>query len=1111
MKKQLISLVLALLPLVASAYDVLKDGIYYNLNNSTRTAEVASASNTNVYSGELEIPESFTYGNTTYNVTSIGTNAFKECTNLTGVVIPSTVKSFGEDTFFGCTGLKYIISLIENPFEIPKYTFYYNSPSEGVKPLPCMLFVIGGSSQLYRWKRYEGWNANLYSDDSEFSDNINGVKTKFRVISVKNRTCKLYDGFGAIPTTTTGVYTIPESTCGFTMTGIGYGAFMDCSGLTGIIIPNTVTDIGIIPFMNCTGLTNITIPSSVKNIEEATFKLTNITVVKVDAANGVYDSRDNCNAIIKTSTNTLVSGCKATIIPSSVTAIGDLAFEGISIESVDIPELLTSIGSSAFRNCNKLTSITIPSGVTNIGSAAFQYCDNLSSVTMMRTQPIAIDENTFSNRANATLYVPAKSKAAYETADYWKEFKEIVEMPAIIDFADANVKALCVANWDTDSDGELSEAEAAAVTDLGRVFKGNTTITSFDELQYFTGLTNIARNEFNGCSNLTSVSIPSNVTRIGSISFAYCSSLNSITIPSNVTSILDWAFAYCTGLTSVTIPSSVATISSNIFRGCRGLTSITVESGNKVYDSRDNCNAIIQTANNKLISGCQNTIIPLSVTSIGDYAFSGCSGLTSVTIPSSVTSIGTAAFNECTSLVSVEVNNQTPVSIAENTFSNRTNATLYVPIGCKTAYEAADYWKEFKEIIEPSPIIAFADTNVKALCVANWDTDGDGELSEAEAAAVTNLRYVFKEKSNITSFNELRYFTGLTSINDRAFYNCSKLASIVIPINVTTIGENAFFDCEALTSLTIPSSVTNIGVGAFLDCGFGLNSIIVESGNTIYDSRNNCNAIIETKTNKLLWGCNNTVIPNSVKSIGNSAFSHCMLIESISIPDGVTSIGNWAFYNCQKLSSVDIPDLVTTIGEEAFWHCDALSSVTIGKSIASIGSCAFQDCDNLISVTVGMSSPVSITDNLFTNRANATLNVPKGSKAAYEAADYWKEFKDIKEFPNGEQQKCATPVISYENGKFKFTSSTEGASFKSTFAYNATSTEMDGNEVAVPSTITFHVSVYATKDGYENSDTATKDIEVNVNSSKIGDINNDGKVTVTDSLMILDMILENKE
>ncbi|MBO4720345.1 MAG: leucine-rich repeat protein [Prevotella sp.] len=722
MKKQLISLVLALLPVVANAYDVKKDDIYYNLNNTTRTAEVAFAGNTNAYSGEVEIPKSFTYGNTTYNVTSIGDNAFKGCTNLTGVVIPSTVAHFGEDTFFDCIGLKYIISLIENPFEIPRYSFYYNSPSEGVKPLPCMLFVIGGSSQLWNWKRYEGWNVNLYSDDSEFSDNINGVKTKFKVISVKDKTCKLADGFGDIPTTTTGIYTIPETTCGFTVTGIGYGAFMDCSGLTGIIIPNTVTDIELIPFMNCTGLTNITIPSSVKNIEGALFKLTNIKEVKVDAGNRVYDSRDNCNAVIKTLTNTLVSGCKATTIPNSVTAIGDLAFEGIGIEAVDIPEQLTAIGSSAFRNCNKLTSIIIPSSVTTIGSSAFQYCDNLFSVTTMRAQPIAIDENTFSNRANATLNVPARSKAAYEKADYWKEFKEIVEMPAIIDFADANVKALCV---------------------------------------------------------------------------------------------------------------------------------------------------------------------------------------------------------------------------------------------------------------------------------ANWDTDGDEELSEAEAAVVTNLGFVFKENSIITSFNELRYFTGLTSINDEAFYYCTKLASIVIPTNVTTIGKNAFFDCESLASLTIPSSVTNIDVGAFLDCGYGLNSIVVESGNQKYDSRDNCNAIIETKTNKLLWGCNNTVIPNSVTSIGYSAFSHCLLMESISIPDGVTSIGNGAFYNCHKLLSVDIPDMVTTIGEDAFWHCDALASVTIGKNVAYIGNWAFENCDNLTSVTVRMLSPVSITEKDFTNRTNATLYVPYGCKAAYEAADYWKEFKEI--------------------------------------------------------------------------------------------------------------------
>ena len=265
-------------------------------------------------------------------------------------------------------------------------------------------------------------------------------------------------------------------------------------------------------------------------------------------------------------------------------------------------------------------------------------------------------------------------------------------------FADSNVKALCVANWDANEDGELSYAEAAAVTDLGYVFQRNEIITSFDELQNFTGLTSLVYEgdwwgTFYGCTNLTSIIIPNSVTTIGGSTFEECTGLSSIVIPNSVTSIGDYAFYDCTSLTSITIPNSVneigegafaesglisinipnsvSSIGSWVLGGCVNLEQIIVEEGNPAYDSRGNCNAIIETETNTLIVGCMNTIIPGSVTGIGSEAFAGCTGLTSVIIPSSVEYLGDWAFAGCTGLTSMIMFNLN-MGLGEGVFNNVT-------------------------------------------------------------------------------------------------------------------------------------------------------------------------------------------------------------------------------------------------------------------------------------------------------------------------------------------------------------------------------------------------------------------------------------------------------
>lgn len=448
---------------------------------------------------------------------------------------------------------------------------------------------------------------------------------------------------------------------------------------------------------------------------------------------------------------------------------------------------VTAIDAEAFRGSTGLTSITIPSTVTEIGMMAFYECDHLSRVDISS--------------------IEAWCKISFNFPAYYGD-----------DYSPLFSNPLCYAKH--------LFLNGVEVTDL---VIPNTIITLNSHVFY-------------NCEGLTSITIPQSVRIINGSAFMGCEQLNDVNIAPSVTVIASQAFYGCTSLSSITIPRSVNIIEAEAFNYCPGLTEITVESGNSRYDSRDNCNAIINTATNTLIAGCQNTVIPNTVTGISGDAFKGCYTLQRITIPHSVISIIGNPFSECVSLENI------------------------------------------------------------------------------------------------------------------------------------TVAEN----------------------------------------NPVYDSRGDCQAVIETTADKLIAGCQNTLIPRTVTSIGDYSFYSCTALKRIEIPNSVISIGKFAFAECKGLTQAIIPNSVETpvrySGAGWFEGCTTMSHVTIGKSITQIGI-LFHRCPNITSVSCLAAVP-PITEDTWTvwdsglpeHPSNfdpivyeqATLFVPVAALDAYKAAKYWKQFSEIR-------------------------------------------------------------------------------------------------------------------
>lgn len=705
----------------------------------------------------------------------------------------------------------------------------------------------------------------------------------------------------------------------YTIDNIEDRAFLECMGLTSIVIPEGVTRIGTQAFNNCTNLKSVSFPKSIAEIYtlfgcfrgcDKLTSINNYTTITFDCFHGLqwYDEKYNewynslPDGIIRE--GNVVLGYKGTMPDNT---------------SLVIPDGVTHITQYAFSGCNELRSITIPASITYIGEKAFRGCENLESINILGN-PKTIGSDAFYKTAWYDRLPDGLVSIGNSVIDYKGYTPDTIIIPDGITY---------IADW------ALSNKECSAITIPPSVercglasFAHNYKLTSVTLSE---GLKSIGMCAFESCNSLKSIRIPQSVVNIGNGAFQYSKKLESVYLPDGLTNIRDDIFSLCDSLKSIVIPDGVVIIGEDAFEKCHKLQSVNIP---------DKVRRIGQRAFYECYSLASSIVIPEGVKEIANNTFFACGALTSVSIPDGLITIGAKAFYYCSGIEELV--------IPESLDSIGPNALYGCSAGLKSIVVASgnsryDSRNNCNALIEK-------ETNTLILGCNNTVIP-DNILNIGSGA--------FVGCEGITS---LTIPKGVVSIENEAFANCINLTLLTIPENVKRIGYNSFKNCKINTinwySELSPVNVLGCCGGSLKRITFGGNVKKIQDGLFCYYV--NCNALTSIS---LLEG---------VSEIGERAFATLSNLTSINIPSSVSKIGDYAFDWCKKLTDVTISNGVDSIGNGAFMDCEALNVVTIPKSVSYIGNRAFENCDCLDQVIICGTPEIGVNAFLSPNITKVT-------------------------------------------------------------------------------------------------------------------------------------------